>query len=238
MTMSPWTRCARQALRAGALGLVVLAVCAQGSARAQEDNEDSIWNVDKKIYRNFMKALGLKSPNDVEIDYRERSPLVLPPNRDLPPPQAAGVRPDPAWPVDPDQKRRKEAAERRKKPNQAYDPEYEARNLTPSELNAPGASSRLGGSGRTTNGSENVDGRNMQPSQLGYFGGLFSWSGFGFGGQKDEVATFTKEPPRTSLTAPPPGYQVPSAAEPYGVTKRTERSKAVPLDPAVGSLGN
>ena len=30
-----------------------------------------------------------------------------------------------------------------------------------------------------------------------------------------ETATFTGEPPRSSLTEPPPGYQTPSSAAPY-----------------------
>ena len=40
-----------------------------------------------------------------------------------------------------------------------------------------------------------------------------------FGGKKDESAKFTGEPPRTSLTDPPPGYQTPSPDQPYGIGK-------------------
>jgi hypothetical protein len=54
----------------------------------------------------------------------------------------------------------------------------------------------------------------MSPAELGYKGGLFG-SQFG-GGSKDETATFTNEPPRSSLTEPPVGYQTPSSAQPYG----------------------
>ena len=52
----------------------------------------------------------------------------------------------------------------------------------------------------------------LSPSQLGYTGGL---SGM-FGGNKTETAPFKGEPTRDSLTQPPPGYQTPSAAQPYG----------------------
>jgi hypothetical protein len=62
-------------------------------------------------------------------------------------------------------------------------------------------------------------------------GGLFSWSGFGFTAPKEEVGTFTREPSREELTAPPVGYQTPSSTSPYGVTKRIEKGKAVPHDP-------
>jgi hypothetical protein len=66
-------------------------------------------------------------------------------------------------------------------------------------------------------------------------GGLFSWSGFGFGGQKEEIGTFTKEPPRQALTGPPVGYQTPSPEQPYGVSKEQIRRTVKPLDPAVGN---
>ena len=75
--------------------------------------------------------------------------------------------------------------------------------------------------------------RTLQPSELGYFGGLFSNFG-SFGGQKEETRTFTREPPRSSLTAPPAGYQTPSTEQPYGISPKTLRPTVTPLDPAVG----
>ena len=56
-------------------------------------------------------------------------------------------------------------------------------------------------------------------------------------GEKEEVGTFTKEPPRSSLTTPPVGYRTPSGAQPYGISKSTPRPTVTPLDPAVGSIG-
>ena len=41
-----------------------------------------------------------------------------------------------------------------------------------------------------------------------------------FGKDEEEVAKFTGEPPRASLTAPPPGYQTPSPDQPYGVNAK------------------
>ncbi len=35
--------------------------------------------------------------------------------------------------------------------------------------------------------------------------------------KKEQYATFTGEPPRASLTDPPPGYQTPSPDQPYGL---------------------
>ena len=67
------------------------------------------------------------------IDYRERSPLVVPPKLDLPPPAAAADVKAPNWPKDPDDARRKAAIAARKKDNK--DPREAApRVLTPSEL--------------------------------------------------------------------------------------------------------
>jgi len=65
----------------------------------------------------------------------------------------------------------------------------------------------------------------LPPSQLsarkGLFGGIF---------EKDppEMTTFTGEPPRVSLTDPPPGYQTPSPDQPYG--KNTPDAAPKPYD--------
>jgi hypothetical protein len=216
----------------------MLLAAAQGTARAEDDDDqkNSIWNLDTRVYREFMSALGWRNGSEEGIEYRERSPLVVPPSRSLPAPEAARAQPSPAWPVDPDQKRRKEAAAAKaKRKTTPYDPDVEARNLMPSELNRSGPGPVPAGSGRN---SEDPEGTAVAPSQLGYFGGLFSWSslGFGFTEPKEEVGTFTREPPRAALTAPPVGYQTPSPAAPYGVTKRTEYGAVRKPDLAVDGL--
>ncbi|MCC7016719.1 MAG: hypothetical protein IT564_05900 [Rhodospirillales bacterium] len=239
---SRWTKYLQHAACGGALGLVVLAAVVPSSARAEEDDatSNSILNLERKIWGGAMKALGLRSGNEAQIDYRERSPLVVPPTRDLPAPETTGsvaVRQNPAWPDDPDLKRKREAS-KKKLDSRGYDPDVESRPLSPSELNPPGSrTNRRSGPGNNPNGDPNGD--TLEPSALGYFGGLFTLKGFGFGVQKDEVGTFTREPPRTSLTAPPGGYQTPSAAYPYGVGKDALRERVDPnYDPAVGNIGN
>ena len=228
MTNSRWAKRCKRSVWGGALGLVVLAACAAGSARAEDDNENSIWNLDQRLWSGFMGSLGLRSNNDGTVEYRERSPLVVPPQRNLPPPETAAAK-NPAWPVDADVKRREEAAAKRKAARTKGTDDLEAmgRNLNPSELGPTGSTASTSSSGRPD--PANSNGTSMLPSQLGYFGGLFSWEGIGgnFGmGPKEEVGTFTAEPPRTALTAPPAGYQTPSPAQPYGMTKRIEKSKA------------
>jgi hypothetical protein len=158
---------------------------------------------------------------------------VIPPSRNLPPPEQAGAGRSAAWPVDPDVKRKQEAAAKRKD-RKGYDPDYEGRNLTPSELNPAGANRSAGRPG--TPESMGEDGKPMRPSELGYMGNLFS--SFGSFGSKDEYATFEREPPRNSLTAPPSGYQTPSVAQPYGLTSKKENKTTVtPYDPATGESG-
>jgi hypothetical protein len=63
---------------------------------ADDDTNESAWN-------KFMHKLGLKGPPDAnsDISYIERSPLVVPPSRDLPPPAAGAAAPAPDWPNDP-----------------------------------------------------------------------------------------------------------------------------------------
>jgi hypothetical protein len=46
-----------------------------------------------------MEKMGLEKKPDSNIDYGERPPLVVPPSRDLPPPEA-GAPPAPDWPKD------------------------------------------------------------------------------------------------------------------------------------------
>ena len=63
-----------------------------------------------------------------------------------------------------------------------------------------------------------VSAANYCHRSLAYKGNLF---GTMFGSKKEETAKFTGEPPRASLTDPPPGYQTPSPDQPYGVGKAT-----------------
>ena len=187
----------RGLVRTAACGLIgAVLIAGAGRAVAADDDEPSF---DQKIKDGFMSALGIKGGPD--IDYRERSPLVLPPKIDLPPPQADTTAPN--WPVDADQKRRREESSRRRD----IDVE-ESRPLRPSELNV-GTPRRSRTPAPT---QEQMEGKPVKPSDLGYTGGIF---GSLFGSSKQESAEFTSEPPRTTLTEPPVGYQTPSPNQPY-----------------------
>src|SRR3954451_8201709 len=52
-----------------------------------------------KIYNGITAPFRREATPDKSIEYRERSPLVIPPTTELPPPQASSA-PPPAWPKD------------------------------------------------------------------------------------------------------------------------------------------
>ena len=72
-------------------------------ARAGDDDNPSAWS-------KFIQTLGIKKdPNaDPALSLTERSPLVVPPTRDLPPPVNTATAPGPDWPQDPKDKPRRQ----------------------------------------------------------------------------------------------------------------------------------
>jgi hypothetical protein len=199
-----------RAVLGGLLGITL--VFAAGAAAFAGDDEDED-TIEQKVIKNIMKGLGADVDKD-RIDYRERSPLVIPPTRDLPPPQEATQISNPAWPKDPDKRKAVKAA----KPfvngsiaeQNMVSPER-APPVSPDALRngaIPGADSKV----TAPDPNANKDpGRNFSPTELGFsgFGNLF--------GYKAEQQPFTGEPARTNLIQPPTGYQTPSPSYPYGV---------------------
>ena len=95
------------------------------------------------------------------------------------------------------------------------------RPLSPYELDK-GRKAGAGMSPTTTTGRDER-GAPYSPSELGYKGGVFET--LFKSKDKDEVATFSGEPPRTNLTAPPTGYMTPSPNYPYGLSAKKEAPK-------------
>jgi hypothetical protein len=220
------TRGLRLAVVAAGIGLVMAA----GAARAGDDDDEDDKTFEEKIIEGIMKGLGGTNMENTGIDYRERSPLVVPPKLDLPPPAATSAegKAPPNWPKDPDVQRRKAAIEARKKTNK--DPREASRVLMPSELAQKGGKSSGGDSVDQPGGNPGANAI-LSPSQLGYNG---SFSGL-FGGSKSETATFKGEPTRESLTQPPPGYQTPSPNFAYGTGPKESLNKE--YNPAAGKYG-
>ena len=208
---------------AAALGFVLLL----GAPVALAADDDDELTFEQKLMRQLFG--GILTPG-ADIDYRERSPLVVPPTRDLPQPaQSAAATNTPAWPVDADVKKRKEEAKVRKQARRIQSDNEEGRALRPDELNA----GRKAGAGRVT-GPPKAEADRMSPNDLGYKGGM--WSSF-FGTKKEEPIPFPGEPPRSSLIEPPTGYRTPSPNQPYGgpMTEEKYTPKAVkPEDIPVG----
>lgn len=223
------TRLTAKTFSGAALGLVLAAavLAAPSMAYAADDKEEEpAW--DTKILRGLLEGIGLQR-GEKTINYQERAPLVIPPSKTLPPPERSDalIANNPAWPKDPDVLRAKE--ERARERNSFSTAEEaitrDSRPLRPDELTPgrkPGQSVR-GAKTQASAGTFNENNQRLTPSQLGYTGGLF---GNMFGGRSDETAQFTGEPPRTSLTEPPPGYQTPSPDQPYGMSERSVAPKA------------
>ena len=223
IVQNPW-RVLKLATIALGIGLLMTA----GAARAQDDEEDDR-TFEEKIVDGLMAGIGATNMENKGIDYRERSPLVVPPKLDLPPPATGTEVKAPNWPKDPDEARRKAAIAARKKENKEY--REVIRPLTPAEL----AVGKTSAPARTSNdpiqpgfGSNNPV---LSPSQLGFNG---SFSDF-FGGNKAETAPFKGEPPRESLVQPPSGYQTPSPNFAYGTGPRESLNKE--YNPAKGLYG-
>lgn len=203
---------AARAVRLAAIMVGVGLVLGAGPLRAQtveEDEGEDGKTFEQKLMDNFMSGLGGKKLEDGSIDYRERSPLVVPSKIALPPPQTTKSKLAPNWPKDPDEADRLAARERAKQ--NAVSPEESRRALLPSEM-AP-KKPRGKNTETATPGGSGVAPIMMLPSELGYSGGLFS----GVLGSKTETDKFTGEPERTELTQPPSGYQTPSSGFAYGM---------------------
>jgi hypothetical protein len=198
----------RGILRAAACGLVGgMLVLSSGATGALAEDDDLTF--DQRFLRGVLGTLGLGGGSG-EIEYRERSPLVVPPSANLPPPQTDQATRAANWPNDPNVKRRKQEADKRRSGGSVYNEYEDGRALRPDELEMGRLLERSGVARAPTDAEK--DGRPMKPSELGYTGGVF---GTLFGSSKEADTKFTGEPARSSLTEPPPGYQTPSPNQPY-----------------------
>jgi type IV secretory pathway VirB10-like protein len=228
-TVQKSSRALTNALRLAAIALGIGLVMTTGAVRAQDDDEDDK-TFEEKIIEGIMAGIGGTNMENRGIDYRERSPLVVPPKLDLPPPASASADVKaPNWPKDPDEARRKAAIAARKKENK--DPVEASRILTPSELNKGKIAATARGSDDPVQPGSQNNNPILSPSQLGYNG---SFSGL-FGGSKSETAPFKGEPTRESLTQPPSGYQTPSPNFAYGTGPKESLNKE--YNPAAGKYG-
>jgi hypothetical protein len=204
-----------------------------GPAFAADDDDEGF--IDQKIMRSILRGIGLRNGREGSIEYKERPPLVVPPSRDLPPPDTTGSinQRDPAWPSDADEAKKK-AAKKAASERKWVDPMTWGDTLKPSELKA-GKTDALPNETGIKPGQTVETSTQLRPDELGYKGEGF-WStltGIGHTFDKEkpaEGAKFLREPPRASLTAPPAGYLTPSPEQPYGLNYKDAKQKAVVPD--------
>lgn len=186
------------------------------TAPARAIDEDDEPAREGGVIDNLMRGLGATDGSN-GINYRERSPLVVPRQLTLPPPESR--RPEIAnWPKDPDVLERRAAREAIRKRDKAREnepseqmriqpePLGQARARTATAAPQPGYSEER----RLINEGSGI----LSPSQLGVTSNLFGL----FSAKRDDNVPFTAEPARESLTQPPPGYQTPAANQVYGIT--------------------
>jgi hypothetical protein len=183
-------------------------VAFSGAAVAQDDDDATF---EQKIIR------GLLGGGQKNLEYRERSPLVIPPSRDLPQPETgAPIQRSSAWPNDPD--RRKQAAASGGFVG-AEDKEREnARLSSPDELRRGTAANRGKVERPANTMSDNEMSRPLRPSELG--GKNISLFNI-FDNKPAETEKFSTEPVRSRMTEPPSGYRTPSPNQPYAPPKDT-----------------
>jgi hypothetical protein len=173
------------------------------------------------IIRSLMSDIGMLPPAQKPIDYRERAPLVIPKSLDLPKPEApnaatAGA----AWPKDPDQARLK-AAEKKVQPGETNWSEPVqvgqwriAVPLSPTELRRERVATQEITHPEGESATESTySNHRLTPAELKR------------GAKKADVTASIAEPPRHSLTDPPPGYRVPAADAPWAAGKDINTTK-------------
>ncbi|MBL8589401.1 MAG: hypothetical protein JNK46_12790 [Methylobacteriaceae bacterium] len=195
---------ARFPLSGPILTLAAALALAASPALALDDGKESLIDTFAGII-----SFGAQKPAP-EIDYRERAPLVLPPKgaNQLRQPVERAER-GPAWPVDPDVQRRKEAAAKAKLPFDTGDKVM----LTKREL----MGGRAAGAESLRTAPDNP-GCRMQ-------GGSCLWvnpdalRSQGYAPEKQDKVVAGQEPDRAWLTQPPKGYR--KATQSAGVGKQS-----------------
>ena len=151
-------------------------VVASNVARAEDDGEQQPeMSFEHKMIDGLLRGLGGQTmeDNNKGIEYRERSPLVIPSKLDLPPPASKSAPAVANWPKDPDVQARKEAIEASKRATPDWD--ASKRPLMPSELAKKPSSKR---SATALNddrpGMDNSNYNLLSPSQLGFKNSMMS----------------------------------------------------------------
>lgn len=187
-------------LIAAAGGALLMGFAASSPAKALDDGADNIFS---SIAELLTAGVGLGGESaKPTIAYRERPPLVLPPNlQHLPPPGSGAAERNANWPQDFDVQRHRDALARQRAPREAYD-EVGGRNAPAAVPGAPIAAAHNPRECRDDPFEKLCDTeqfwatmRNRKPAE-----------------QKIAVG---QEPPRRSLTDPPTGFRRQTTEQKY-----------------------
>ncbi|WP_293808885.1 hypothetical protein [uncultured Bosea sp.] len=173
---------------------------------------------DGMLFKNLMEGTFGRGEG-ADIDYRERAPLVVPPNSTLPPPQQSASTRNAAWPKDPDVQRRKEDKNRRYVPADGVkdNPLLSAEEIRRGRSTT--ASQRTAAPYRENDLYNNVIG----PIRIG------KEQAARYNEEAEKQLSYGSEPPRRTLTEPPTGYRRPAATAAFGpgVSGPVENTQAV-----------
>ena len=174
------------------------------------------------VFSSVFGSLGLvKEDAPPEIDYRERPPLVVPPQPQLPKPVPVGSKRTAAWPQDPDIQRRRKAEADARAPVQTFNGKRDENVSKDELLKGRGATDEPGvrsGCGANGNGRGCLV---VSPDELKREGDQFAATN---PDKADELQP-GKEPDRMYLTQPPRGYMAPTR-----VVKATRETPQPKLD--------
>jgi hypothetical protein len=183
-----------------------VAACVMGGLLAACSNSNGGFNDPvEDLLGDPLVMMGLKvDPNQETIEYGPRSPLVMPAPtaaQDLPTPHAATTSYGTEWPDDPDEQAKRYEQELRQAAlnEKPRDTEYVSKAMTPSELNEWGRKyGNTNGAGvGSTVAPRREENKVVSPREL-------------LDRRDDPTGELRSEPPRSTLSEPPPGYRTPA----------------------------
>jgi hypothetical protein len=172
-------------------------------------------------FRELMEDIGIQKRKQEKMDFNERAPLALPPTLDaLPPPEDGGAlaKVNPQWPRDPDAlKEQAEADDKTPNYMKGKYQEHPAQDIYKTVMEEKGRTHTA--SSKDYDTAFDRSNPVMTPDELREVRDNKAKAAAEAG------PVVMVEPERRRLTDPPPGYRVPSPAQPYGPGEEEKKKK-------------